>query len=178
MLEIRCLLPPSRPEHRVMTNKFYITTPIYYVNDVPHIGHAYTTIAADTLARYHRLLGDAVFFLTGTDEHGQKVEKAAQERGLTPQAHADLMSKTSMRSGGSLRSPATPLSGRPIGSILPWCRSCSGNYTIKARSSAGPMRAGIAHPTNGSGPKRRSSRANARIAAGLSSASRGTIIFS
>jgi len=61
------------------------------VNDVPHIGHAYTTIAADTLARYHRLLGDAVFFLTGTDEHGQKVEKAATERGLTPKAHADLL---------------------------------------------------------------------------------------
>jgi methionyl-tRNA synthetase len=75
-----------------MTNKFYITTPIYYVNDVPHIGHAYTTIAADTLARYHRLLGDTVFFLTGTDEHGQKVEKAAQERGRTPQEHADLLS--------------------------------------------------------------------------------------
>ena len=76
-----------------MSKKFYITTPIYYVNDVPHIGHAYTTIAADTLARYHRLLGDAVFFLTGTDEHGQKIEKAAQDRGLTPKAHADLMSK-------------------------------------------------------------------------------------
>jgi len=74
-----------------MTKKFYITTPIYYVNDVPHIGHAYTTIAADTLARYHRLLGHAVFFLTGTDEHGQKVEKAAAERGLSPKAHADLM---------------------------------------------------------------------------------------
>jgi len=74
-----------------MTKKFYITTPIYYVNDVPHIGHAYTTIAADTLARYHRLLGEAVFFLTGTDEHGQKVEKAAQDRGLTPKAHADSM---------------------------------------------------------------------------------------
>ncbi len=74
-----------------MSRKFYITTPIYYVNDVPHIGHAYTTIAADTLARYHRLQGDAVFFLTGTDEHGQKVEKAAQERGLTPKAHADIM---------------------------------------------------------------------------------------
>ena len=74
-----------------MSKKFYITTPIYYVNDVPHIGHAYTTIAADTLGRYHRLLGDAVFFLTGTDEHGQKVEKAAQERGLTPKAHADMM---------------------------------------------------------------------------------------
>jgi len=74
-----------------MNRKFYITTPIYYVNDVPHIGHAYTTIAADTLARYRRLLGDAVFFLTGTDEHGQKVEKAAQERGQTPKGHADGM---------------------------------------------------------------------------------------
>ncbi|MGE5174015.1 MAG: methionine--tRNA ligase [Betaproteobacteria bacterium] len=74
-----------------MPKKFYITTPIYYVNDVPHIGHAYTTIAADMLARYRRLVGDAVFFLTGTDEHGQKVEKAATERGLTPKAHADLM---------------------------------------------------------------------------------------
>jgi len=74
-----------------MSKKFYITTPIYYVNDVPHIGHAYTTIAADTLARYHRLKGEAVFFLTGTDEHGQKVEKAALDRGLTPKAHADSM---------------------------------------------------------------------------------------
>ncbi len=74
-----------------MPKKFYITTPIYYVNDVPHIGHAYTTIAADTLARYHRLQGDAVFFLTGTDEHGQKVEKAATERGLTSKEHADIM---------------------------------------------------------------------------------------
>ncbi len=76
-----------------MTKKFYITTPIYYVNDAPHIGHAYTTIAADTLARFHRLLGDAVFFLTGTDEHGQKVEKAAEERGRTPKEHADIMTK-------------------------------------------------------------------------------------
>ena len=76
-----------------MAKKYYITTPIYYVNDVPHIGHAYTTIAADTLARYHRLLGDRVFFLTGTDEHGQKVEKAAREKGRAPQAHADVMAK-------------------------------------------------------------------------------------
>jgi methionyl-tRNA synthetase len=72
--------------------KFYITTPIYYVNDVPHIGHAYTTIAADVTARYHRLKGDPVFFLTGTDEHGQKVEKAAVEKGRTPKEHADLLS--------------------------------------------------------------------------------------
>jgi len=63
-----------------MNGKFYITTPIYYVNDVPHIGHAYTTVAADILARYNRLKGNEVFFLTGTDEHGQKVEKAAQEK--------------------------------------------------------------------------------------------------
>ncbi|HLA50703.1 MAG TPA: class I tRNA ligase family protein, partial [Thermodesulfobacteriota bacterium] len=70
---------------------FYITTPIYYVNDVPHIGHAYTTVAADCLARYKRLKGYDVFFLTGADEHGQKVEKAARDRGKTPQEHADLM---------------------------------------------------------------------------------------
>ncbi len=68
---------------------FYITTPIYYVNDLPHIGHAYTTLAADVLARYHRLLGEDVLFLTGTDEHGQKVEQAAKSRKITPKAHAD-----------------------------------------------------------------------------------------
>jgi len=71
--------------------RFYVTTPIYYVNDIPHIGHAYTTIAADILARCHRLRGDQVFFLTGTDEHGQKVEKAAAERGRTPKEHSDEM---------------------------------------------------------------------------------------
>jgi methionyl-tRNA synthetase len=74
-----------------MTEKFYVTTPIYYVNDIPHIGHAYTTIAADILARRNRLLGRKVFFLTGTDEHGQKVEKAAAEKGRTPKEHADVM---------------------------------------------------------------------------------------
>lgn len=71
--------------------KFYVTTPIYYVNDIPHIGHAYTTIAADIIARYNRLHGKEVFFLTGTDEHGQKVEKAAKERGKIPKEHADSM---------------------------------------------------------------------------------------
>jgi methionyl-tRNA synthetase len=72
---------------------FYVTTPIYYVNDVPHIGHAYTTVAADILARFKRLEGYRVFFLTGTDEHGQKVEKAAQERGEDPKTHCDEMVK-------------------------------------------------------------------------------------
>ena len=69
--------------------RFYITTPIYYVNDVPHIGHAYTTAAADVAARFHRQLGDDVYFLTGTDEHGTKVEQAACARGLTPKEHVD-----------------------------------------------------------------------------------------
>ncbi len=72
---------------------FYVTTPIYYVNDVPHIGHAYTTVAADVLARYKRLKGFDVFFLTGSDEHGQKVEKAAQTSGETPLELADRVVK-------------------------------------------------------------------------------------
>lgn len=72
-------------------NKFYITTPIYYVNDVPHIGHAYTTIAADVVARYKRLEGYEVFFLTGTDEHGQKVQQAATDLGVSPQEHVDKL---------------------------------------------------------------------------------------
>jgi methionyl-tRNA synthetase len=72
---------------------FYVTTPIYYVNDVPHIGHAYTTLACDTIARFARLDGRRVWFLTGTDEHGQKVEKAAAAAGLEPQAFTDQVSE-------------------------------------------------------------------------------------
>jgi len=71
---------------------FYVTTPIYYVNDVPHIGHAYTTLSCDVLARFKRLDGFDVHFLTGTDEHGQKVEKASQVAGMTPQAFVDKVS--------------------------------------------------------------------------------------
>jgi methionyl-tRNA synthetase len=70
---------------------FYITTPIYYVNSEPHHGHAYTTIAADVIARHHRQRGEDVFFLTGTDEHGTKIAQAAEQRGLTPQEHVDQM---------------------------------------------------------------------------------------
>jgi len=76
-----------------MKNRFYVTTPIYYVNDVPHIGHAYTSVLGDVLARWHRLLGDDVFLLTGTDEHGQKVQEAAQKAGRTPKDHVDLTSE-------------------------------------------------------------------------------------
>ena len=75
-----------------MAKKFYITTPIYYVNARPHIGHAYTTLACDTIARRHRMLGDDTYFLTGTDEHGQKIERAAAAAGKTPQQFADEVS--------------------------------------------------------------------------------------
>jgi methionyl-tRNA synthetase len=75
-----------------MKPRFYLTTPIYYVNDAPHIGHAYTTLACDVLARFKRLDGYEVFFLTGTDEHGQKVEKAAHDAGMEPKAFTDKVS--------------------------------------------------------------------------------------
>src|ERR1700709_274889 len=75
-----------------MTNRFYVTTPIYYINDVPHLGTAYTTIAADVLARYHRLRGDETRFLTGTDEHGLKIRRVAAEKGMEPQAFAAAIS--------------------------------------------------------------------------------------
>ena len=74
-------------------SRFYVTTPIYYVNDVPHIGHAYTTVIADAVSRWHRLLGDDVFFLTGTDEHGLKIQRAAEARGLSPKEMADRTSE-------------------------------------------------------------------------------------
>ena len=72
-----------------MDKKFYTTTPIYYVNDKPHIGHAYTTVLADVLSRFHRSAGDATFFLTGTDEHGQKVQKAAEKNNMDCKQHCD-----------------------------------------------------------------------------------------
>jgi len=76
-----------------MGKKFYLTTPLYYVNDIPHIGHAYTTIAADVLARYKGMMGADVFFLTGTDEHGQKIYEAAEKAGKDPQGFVDEMVK-------------------------------------------------------------------------------------
>lgn len=75
-----------------MQNPYYVTTPIYYINGEPHLGHAYTTILADVLARFARLRGDDTFFLTGTDEHGQKTQQAARDKGLEPLAYADGIS--------------------------------------------------------------------------------------
>jgi methionyl-tRNA synthetase len=73
--------------------RFYLTTPIYYVNDIPHLGHAYTMVNADAISRWHRLLGDDVLFLTGTDEHGLKVARAAEQNGMTPQEWTDRTSR-------------------------------------------------------------------------------------
>ena len=97
-------LPIERAEVRVglvqfvgivgaMSHPFYVTTPIYYPNDLPHIGHAYTSVAADALARWRRLWGDDVVFLTGTDEHGLKIQRAAQEQGISPQELVDRTSE-------------------------------------------------------------------------------------
>src|SRR5207245_4991462 len=87
--------PHPGPARGLVTDRarvFYLTTPIYYVNDRPHLGHAYTTIVADTMARYHRLAGDDVWFLTGTDEHGDKIAQAAAKAGVRPQAYTDGIS--------------------------------------------------------------------------------------
>jgi len=76
-----------------MTRPFYVTTPIYYVNARPHLGHAYTTIVADVATRFHSMRGTDVFFLTGTDEHGDKVVRAAQKKDLSPRVYVDKISR-------------------------------------------------------------------------------------
>ena len=89
-----------------MTKKFYITTPIYYVNARPHIGHAYTTIACDTIARRHRMLGDDTWFLTGTDEHGQKIDMPfhdAEKAALIPQPDMGDIAAEYPRGGDNLQ---------------------------------------------------------------------------
>ena len=91
-------MAPGTPPRRV----FYLTTPIYYVNATPHLGHAYSTIVADTMCRYRRLAGDEVFFLTGTDEHGDKIAQAAAKAGETPQGYTDRISATFRAQWGAL----------------------------------------------------------------------------
>jgi methionyl-tRNA synthetase len=92
-LEIPTKSPLSGNTLAIVSNHFYITTPIYYVNDKPHLGTAYTMVIADAFARWHRIIGDEVFFLTGTDEHGQKIATAAAEKSLSPQAWVDEASR-------------------------------------------------------------------------------------
>ena len=94
--------PSLFPEATAVTSAIYITTPIYYANDLPHVGHAYTTIAADALARYHRLQGRDVFLLTGTDEHGINIERIAAQRGLNPRQHVDAIATSFQTLWGTL----------------------------------------------------------------------------
>ena len=91
------------------TRPYYLTTPIYYVNDVPHVGHAYTTIAADAVTRARRIRGREAFLLTGTDEHGQNIERIARERGVTPQEHCDAHRRALPLPVGAVRHPLRPL---------------------------------------------------------------------
>ena len=114
-----------------MTDKaFYLTTPIYYVNDAPHIGHAYTTVAGDVLTRWHRQRGEKVWFLTGTDEHGEKVLRTAEANGSSPQAWAD-------RSGARSRLQTTTSSGQPSNGTRSGSRRFSRLCTTRGRSTKG-----------------------------------------
>ena len=128
-----------------MPDRFYVTTPIYYVNDVPHIGHAYTTVTADALARWHRLLGDDIFFLTGTDEHGLKVQRAAEANGITPQEQADRTSARFREAWELLDITnddfirTTEPRHHAVGAGVPAARS-----TTTARSARAPTRASTA----------------------------------
>ena len=134
--------------------KFYITTPIYYVNDVPHIGHAYTTIAADVAARFKRLEGYEVFFLTGTDEHGQKVQQAAQDLKVAPQQHVDklhqrfkeLWVKLNISNSDFIRTTEERHKVLVCNILQP--------FLIKMRFIATVMKAGIAHHARGFGRKK------------------------
>jgi len=149
--------------------RFYVTTPIYYVNDKPHIGHAYTTIAADVLSRFHRAMGQAVFFLTGTDEHGQKVEKAAKELGVTPQEHCDRTAPRYAELWRRLRiEPSAFLRTTDSGHqavVTAALRQLHAAGLIVKRE----FEAGTAHPANGIGRRKISPRASVPIAGAWSS---------
>ena len=155
----------SRTERRIVS-RFYITTPIYYINAEPHLGHAYTTMVADAVARAHRLMGDDVFFLTGTDEHGQKVERAAQKAGL-PDAGVRR------RGGAEISRPAAgaqhlerrfhPHDG--AAALRGRRRRCGGGCATAGSSTRTSTRAGTARSTRCSFPTRSSSTDAVRSAA-------------
>ena len=104
---------------------FFITTPIFYPNGVPHIGHAYTAIATDVLARFQRLDGKDVFFLSGTDEHGQKMQQTAEREGITPIELADRNSSVFRRLASSLASISASVRHTPFFSPTAWWRTSS-----------------------------------------------------
>ena len=150
--------PRDAQRTKLMTQRYYITTPIYYVNGAPHIGHAYTSIAADVLARFKRLDGYDVFFLTGTDEHGQKVEKAAAAAGLEPQAFTDQVSRRFPRHGATdghqQRRFHPHHGGAAQGSPAP---SCGGGSRPAATSISAITKAGTRSAT-----RRSTTRTNSR----------------
>ena len=98
---------------------FYLTTPIYYVNDAPHIGHAYTTVAGDVLTRWHRQRGESVWFLTGTDEHGQKVMRTAEQNNVAPQAWVDRLVQEAWKPNWTALNIATMISSAPLKPVTP-----------------------------------------------------------
>ena len=148
-----------------VASPFFVTTPIYYVNDVPHIGHAYTTIVADVLARWRRLWGDDVLFLTGTDEHGLKVQRAAEERRLTRRSGPTRRASASARPGSCSTSPTPTSSGRPSPATASASSSSSSGSTTTATSSTTPTKASTASPASSITPRPTSWTATARSTA-------------
>ena len=118
-------------------SRFYVTTPIYYVNAEPHLGHAYTTIIGDALARWHRLLGDDVKFLTGTDEHGLKIQQAAEAAGMSPQEFADGIAPKFVEAWRRLEHLQRRLHphDRTATQARPWSSCCSAATTPATSSS-------------------------------------------
>ena len=148
---------------------FYITTPIYYPSDKLHIGHTYCTVATDAIARYKRMRGYDVMFLTGTDEHGQKIEEKAKAAGVTPQQFVDNIVEGTGRhprpveADEHLQRPLHPHHGR-----LPRrgrCSASSRRCTTTATSTRASIRACTARPARASGPRASSWTASARTAA-------------
>lgn len=158
---------------------FYITTPIYYPSAQLHIGHTYCTTLADVLARYHRLKGEDVFFLTGSDEHGQKIQRKAEEAGVTPQAYVDHIVAGFQKLWKKLNITNDDLSARRKNAMRKWCRRCSKKPMIKAISINRSTKAGIARPTKRFGRKINWARIiPVPIAAVLSNSSRRKAISS
>ena len=145
---------------------FYITTPIYDPSDKLHIGHSYTTVAADGIARYKRMTGYDVYFLTGSDEHGQKIERKAKAKGITPKQYVDeivasfkdLWKLMCISNDGFVRT-TDDYHVRPF-------RRYSASCTSRATFTSPPTRAGTAPPARASGWSASSRTAAARIAAG------------
>ena len=151
----------ARPFVSLTAMRFYLTTPIYYVNATPHIGHAYTTIAADVVVRHHRQRGDDTFFLTGTDEHASKVYRVAEEAGVDPKAYVDEIVEKYWRELPSRSTPSTTSSSaRPTRATSASSRSSCSASTTTATSTRTSMRASTASAA-------RSSRSEADLVDGL-----------